>query len=129
MQRNRLTTRTMAMLLLPGLLAAGLARAGTLYWDGANTNDANNISSGTGLGGAGNWDTSASTWWPGSGANAAWVNGNNDPAVFWGPTAGTVTLTAPITVGGVAFNTTDYLLDASANALTFGAAANTIALN
>lgn len=108
-------------------LLAGLAQAENRYWDGDATATGNSSLTGVGLGGAGNWNTSALTWWSGA-SNHAWTNANNDTAVFWG-TAGTVTNTAGITVGGLMFNTTGYTLDSSANALTFGATDNAITLN
>ncbi len=56
--------------------------------------------------GLGNWDTSSTLWWNGA-ADVAWVNANNDRAIIGnGGTAGTITLTTPITVGGFTFNTT-----------------------
>jgi hypothetical protein len=116
------------------LLASGMAQAGTRYWDGANTGDANNVVNGVNLGGAGTWDDgTTANWWAGSGADAVWANANNDTAVFWG-TAGTATLAASggdVTVGGLTFSTTGYIIDAGANSktLTFGAANNAITLN
>ncbi|MET0261361.1 MAG: autotransporter-associated beta strand repeat-containing protein [Rariglobus sp.] len=107
---------------LTAFSSAPLAHAAALYWDSDATGAGNSVTAGTGLGGTGNWDTSLANWWSGAGtSDTAWTNGNNT-AVFWGPTAGTVSLTAPITVGGLQFRTTDYTLDASANALTFGSA-------
>ncbi len=62
---------------------------------------------------------------PFAGTDTTWSNSNPDFAVFGG-TAGTVTLGDPITVGGLRFDTNNYILDASANTLTFGATNNLI---
>jgi hypothetical protein len=76
--------------------------AATIYWDGANTGDTNNVSTGINLGGVGTWDNlTTSNWWDGlSGADQPWNNLNMDTAVFWG-SAGTVTLGVPITAGAL----------------------------
>ncbi|MEO5715067.1 MAG: autotransporter-associated beta strand repeat-containing protein, partial [Luteolibacter sp.] len=116
-----------AMTLLP--LAS---QAASVYWDSDATGTGNNVTSGAGLGSAGNWNTSTANWWPGTGTtDQSWVNANNDTAIFWGTTAGTVVLTDNITVGGLQFKTTAYTVDAATNSktLTFGAANNTITLN
>ena len=60
-------------------------------------------------GGAGTWDTINGNWTTDGGAsNIAWVNGA-DTAIFGG-TAGAVTLSEPISAGGLTFNTTGYSL-------------------
>ncbi len=109
-------------------------QAATLYWD-TDTNAANNnVGTGAGLGGAGNWNNSLSgtplqNWFNGT-SDTSWVNENNDTAVFRGA-AGTVTLTDNVTVGGLMFNTTAYTINGTTNSktLTFGAANNLITLN
>jgi autotransporter-associated beta strand protein len=126
---NRCTLRCLAAGLLSALLvvSAGTAQAGTVYWDTIPGSVGSGDSAITG--GSGWWDITTGNWTTDGGANnVAWVNVNNDTAVFGG-TAGTVTLNAPITVGGLQFNTTAYALDASSNALTFGATNNGIVLN
>ncbi|MEY4939335.1 MAG: hypothetical protein RIQ93_1070 [Verrucomicrobiota bacterium] len=89
------------------------AQAVPLYWDG----------DGAGVvgGGSGNWNTSGTTWSTTAGGSTyqAWVNGNNDDAVFQN-TAGTVTLNAAVTAKSVTFGSTGYTL-AGASALTLGA--------
>ncbi|MES2658956.1 MAG: autotransporter-associated beta strand repeat-containing protein [Verrucomicrobiota bacterium] len=114
-----------------GGLISGSLQATTVYWDSDVTGTGNNVANGLGLGGTGNWNAALLNWWPGSGTtDQAWVNANNDTAAFWGATAGTVTLTAPITVGGLQFNTNAYsLVSTATNILTFGAADNTITLD
>ena len=103
------------------------AQAGTLYWDSDASVLNNNVNTGAGLGGAGAWDTVTSNWFPAGGvANQAWNNAGNDTAVFLGG-AGTVNLVAPITVGGLSFNTTGYTI--TGGTLAFGAATNRIVLN
>lgn len=106
---------------------APTAPGAVVYWNSAGTGG--NIYTGAGLGGNGNWDTTNSFWLASDGTTfGTWNNTNNDTAVFWG-TAGTVTLTEPITVGGLTFNTTGYTLTTGANTLTFGATNNAITLN
>lgn len=100
---------------------AAPASAVDLFWDGADSTA--NADGGTGnwiddAGVTTNWDTLAT-----GGANIGWTNANNDTAVFGG-TAGTVTLTGPITVGGITFNTANYVI--TGDTLTF-APASTIA--
>ncbi|MFZ9935781.1 MAG: DUF5018 domain-containing protein [Luteolibacter sp.] len=72
-------------------------------------------------GGAGIWDTNNGNWTVDAGANnIAWINGNNDTAIFGG-TAGTVTVaTGGVTVGGLQFNTNNYLV--GGDPINFGAA-------
>ena len=68
--------------------------AAPLYWDPSQ-------STGTALGGTGNWNQEDPFWF--NGANdIAWTNTNNDDAVFSG-TAGTVTLTENISAGNLYF--------------------------
>ena len=119
---------------LPGPIALNAA---TLFWD-SDYNGTNGISGA--IGGAGIWNTTNLAFDPDSfgasafnntnGNNALWVNGNNDTAVFAG-TAGQITLGAPITVGGLQFNTTAYILGVAANtnAITFGANSNIVLNN
>jgi autotransporter-associated beta strand protein len=92
--------------------------AATIYWDGANTGDTNNVSTGINLGGVGTWDNlTTSNWWDGlSASDVPWNNSNMDTAVFWG-SAGTVTLGVPITAGAFQFKTTGYTLTGSTLAL------------
>lgn len=104
-----------AMLLL--ILAVRPAMAATYYWDNDATAAGNSIN-GAGLGVTGSWDTAALKWWDGVAADIAWTNAGNNTAVFTG-TAGTVTLATGITVGGLQFNTTGYVI--AGNTLTFGA--------
>ncbi|MGC4013354.1 MAG: autotransporter-associated beta strand repeat-containing protein [Luteolibacter sp.] len=83
----------------------GLLRAADVTWDvSPGTVGAGN---GAVTGGAGTWDTTTGNWTTDGGLNnVAWVNANNDTAVF-GDTAGTVTVTTA-TAGGIKFNTTGY---------------------
>jgi fibronectin-binding autotransporter adhesin len=99
----------------------------TLYWDGGTVDigtNGNGVSGGT----AGNWNTTLLNWDGGVSSHLAWNNSNLDTA-FFGGTAGTVTLTAPIAVGGLSFlSSTGYTLAAGTQGLTFGAADNAIRL-
>jgi autotransporter-associated beta strand protein len=103
------------------LAMVGQAWAADRYWSG----------NGSTPGGAGTWDITSSTNW-GTAAtgpfDAQWINGNNDFAIFGG-TAGNVLLGTGITVGGLTFNTTGYVVTNAANTLTFGATDNAITLN
>lgn len=102
---------------------SGATQASTLYWDGATP-------AGDPNGGAGNWDLTTANWDTAvSGGSAInWTDG--DLAVFGG-TAGTVTLTDPITVSGLRFDTTGYIINGETNAktLTFASGNNAIVLN
>src|ERR1700722_6641116 len=84
--------------------------AAPLYWDADGTATGNNPASGAGLGGSGNWDQISALWFNG-GSDVAWVNANNDDAIFSG-TAGTVTLTENISAGNLYFTnaTGNYLI-------------------
>ena len=78
--------------------------ASTLYWSG----------------GDGTWDTTALSWTLNADRTApfqAWVNANADTAFFSG-TAGTVTLSAPITAGGLTFSTDGYTIAGGTLSLT-----------
>ncbi len=102
-----------AALLGVGVSRAPQAKAANLYWDPDATDTGNNISNGTGLGGLGAWDTSSSEWFNGT-TNQVWSNSALDVAYFMGAgTAGTVSLSGPITVGGLNFGVTGYTLSGS----------------
>ena len=77
------------------ILAISSASAQSLYWDPSG-------SSGSNLGGSGNWDTSDMFWYNGS-SDVAWVN--NDDAYFTN-NSGTVTLTQNINAGDLYFTNT-----------------------
>ena len=117
-----------AALLGVGVSTAPKAKAANLFWD-VN-------SSGAGVGGTGNWNTT-SAFWADSGSNlyvtgydtaAAKTFTSSDTASFYG-TAGTATLTGNITIGGLNFGAPSYTITTGTNTLTFGAADNTIRLN
>jgi fibronectin-binding autotransporter adhesin len=91
-----------AMIVAAAALVAGAARAQTLTW-GA-----------TGGGGTGPWDTSTANWFDGSGP-VLWTQGSS--AIFGG-TAGTVTLSVPITAQDLTFDTSGYTITGST--LTIG---------
>jgi autotransporter-associated beta strand protein len=61
-------------------------------------------------------------------ALSAWNNAALDTAIFRG-TAGTVTVGANVTVGGLQFDAPAYTLNPGTNTISFGAAENTIRLN
>ncbi len=107
-------------------------KSATYYWDADGNAVNNSVSfSGAGLGGSGVWDTTTPLWWDGTAAiDQAWSNTNNDTAVFTG-TAGTVSLGTGITVGGLQFNTSGYVIGAAGNTntLTFGAVTNNLVFN
>ncbi len=86
------------------------AQAGNRFWDA--------LISGGPNGGTSTWDNlTTNNWWDGA-ADVVWNNANLDTAIFGG-TAGTVTLGAPITAGGLTFTTSGYkIAGAGANILT-----------
>jgi len=88
----------------------------TLTWDSSGTNAANPVD------GAGTWDTTTALWSNGA-SDSAWNNANNDIAIFGANNgaAGTVTLGAGITAGGVTFNAPgsgNYVIDSDTLTLT-----------
>ena len=98
------------------------SQAANRWWDGTNTGGTGD---GASDGGAATWNTSTLNWDQGNGsARVAWVNGNNDTAIFAG-TAGTVSLGTGITIGGLQFDTASYIV--TNNTLTWGAAGSIVA--
>ncbi len=112
----------LATCLFAGLLPVG-SNAATYYWDADAT--ANDCDLGTGMGGTGNWDTTA-LWENYNGGVAgwctatkvAWGNSSANTAVFWG-TAGTATVTTR-TAGGLYFKVASTV---TGSTLTLGGAA------
>ncbi|OHT20322.1 Autotransporter-associated beta strand repeat protein [Sphingomonas haloaromaticamans] len=100
-------------------LTGSAVRAADRYWDANGT--------AVGVGGNGGWNVSSSLWSPSSdgvsGPYGAWTNAGLDRAIFGG-TAGTVTLTAPITANALRFMTNNYVL--TGNVLTLAGATPTI---
>jgi len=96
------------------LAYAPLSSAATLQWD------ANGVAP---LGGTGTWDTTAANWF--NAGYQAWVNANNDDAVF-NTSAGTVTLGTAITANSLTFDITGYTVAGGGNALTLGAGGITV---
>lgn len=99
------------------LASAAQAWAGDVYWDGDGT--------GNQAGGPGSWDTTLLRWSATAGGTTynAWVNANNDTAIFSGGTASApggalVTLTAPISARNLIFSTRNFTLSSSAGANT-----------
>ncbi|MFZ9436639.1 MAG: beta strand repeat-containing protein, partial [Opitutales bacterium] len=111
---SRASLMVAAALLGVGVSKAPQAKAANLHWDADLTAAGNNISNGTGLGGAGTWDTSSLEWFNGT-SNQAWSNSSLDVAYFSG-TAGVVALGEAITVGGLNFGVTGYSI--TGNTLT-----------
>jgi autotransporter-associated beta strand protein len=81
----------------------------SLYWDSDGLAANNNLGTGAGLGGNGNWDTAASKWYNGT-SNGPWSAGND--AIFCGG-AGTATLSAPQSASSLTFKTTGYTVAGS----------------
>jgi autotransporter-associated beta strand protein len=113
------------------LTAVQSLHAANLFWDGGTANiptDGNGASGGT----SGDWDTTLLNWDAGAAPHVAWNNATNDTAFFAG-TVGTVTLKAPVTVGGMTFGTNAYVVTGTApNQLTLAAGAvitNTLTTN
>ncbi len=84
------------------------------YWDNDANAANNNLNSGAGLGGSGNWDGAASKWYNGT-ANSSYSAGSN---VVFGGTAGTVTLSGPQSVTSLEFQTSGYTISGSTLTLT-----------
>jgi autotransporter-associated beta strand protein len=86
----------------------GRANAVTLYWDKDLNAANNNTTTGAGLGGTGtvSWDV-ANSWYNGS-SDVSWIDASD--AVFWGPSAGTITQTAVHNVNSLSFKTTGYII-------------------
>jgi len=84
------------------LLAISFASSAELFWS----------ANGTTQGGAGTWNTVDQNWGTATTGpfDSIWNNDNNDTARF-GSTAGTVTLDNNVTVGGLVFNTNNYIID------------------
>src|SRR3984893_18291492 len=112
------------------LLRGTAATALGLAWSvGANAADlqwsANGVTPGGG--GTGNWNTSApALWFNGSTSTfQTWNNATLDTPTFGG-TAGTVTISAPVTAHNLTFNTSGYTVARTlANTLTLAGATST----
>lgn len=100
------------------VLAAPVARAATYTWD------VNGPAAGTG--GTGSWNTTAgNNAWTADGATyGPWPTTGPNTALFGG-TAGTVTVTTPITTAGLTFAANGYTI-AGTSTLTFNTATPTI---
>ena len=123
------TSKLRLFLALTGssLLAISYTQAATLYWDGY-------VNAGAPGGGTGTWDTTLTNWdnTQSADSSTAWVNTNLDTAAFGGTASQTsvpVTLGSNITVGGLRFDTTNYVISTGANTLSFGTGTNTILFN
>lgn len=115
----RIACGTAALIFAAGLAGGSAHAAADRYWDPNGT--------AVGRGGSGTWNTSGAFWSPNgdgvSGPYSAWNNVALDRAVFGG-TAGTVTLGAPVSAGGLLFEVDGYALDGGT--LTLGGTAPTI---
>ena len=102
------------------LLCISFAHAADVTWD--ITPGTVGIGNGSLTGGSGAWNTSTGNWTTDGGVNnRAWVNANNDTAIFGGSVGtGTVTLGTGITVGKLLFSTPNYSI--AGGTLTFGTA-------
>lgn len=89
-------------------------QATTVHWDGDGNALNNNLSTGSGLGGTGTWDSTTSRWYNGV-TTSSWVAGNE--AVFWG-TPGTVTIASPQSASNLRFRTTGYTVTGSTLTMT-----------
>ncbi len=112
------------------VMTAPVALSASFYWDNDAT-AAGNATTGAGLGGTGTWDIATSNWWDGVSVDQAWPN-STDTAIFTG-TAGAVTLGAPISAGGLTFNSSGYSILGGGNVLTLaaptGSSSSVIAVN
>ena len=71
-------------------------------------------------GGTGNWDTANARWYSAAGSYTTWNNGAALNANF-GPAAGTVTLTEPITARSLTFGAGGYTIDGASTLTLTGA--------
>ncbi|NBS01862.1 MAG: hypothetical protein EBS72_06905, partial [Rhizobiales bacterium] len=120
-----------AALLGLAVSTAPKAKAANLYFDNDATLAGNNSLTGAGLGGASaTWGTASSWYDPNTGTNVTWNNTNNDIAYFYGGTGSGLSVSSPITIGGLVFQTTGYVVGATGNSntITFGASSNNIIL-
>ena len=105
-------------------------QAATLYWDADAAASGNTSSTGAGLGGTGTWNTSSFNWWNSTTlTDQAWINANNDLALFTnaaGPF--TVTLGSAITAGSLRFDVDGYTIAGGGNALTLAGVAPTVSV-
>lgn len=128
---NRISLKTRALgifvaLLVPLVTAPIPLSAATYYWDADGSVVGDNAMLGTGLGGAGTWDTTSPLWYNGVNTDVAWPNATTDTAAFTG-TAGTVTLAAGgVSTGSLQFASTGYAL--SGGAVTLGASGSNVIL-
>jgi autotransporter-associated beta strand protein len=102
------------------LLCISFTNAADVTWD--ITPGTVGVGNGSLTGGSGAWNTSTGNWTTDGGVNnRAWVNANNDTAIFGGTVGtGTVTLGTGITVGKLIFNTQNYSI--TGGILTVGTA-------
>jgi autotransporter-associated beta strand protein len=102
------------------LLCISFTNAADVTWD--ITPGTVGVGNGSLTGGSGIWNTSNGNWTTNGGVNnRAWVNANNDTAIFGGTVGtGTVTLGTGINVGKLIFNTQNYSI--TGGILTVGTA-------
>ena len=97
-----------------------------LYWDSDHTGP-NDIATGTGLGGTGNW-TSDNCWFDSAtDSHTTWTNGDYTVAVLDG-TGGTVTLSSSVTVDRVLFRSTGFTLNSSGGSITLSGTSSCISV-
>ena len=112
------------LLVAASVLAAPVAHAASLYWDGTDTTVNADGSTGT-------WDTALANWdsLATAGVDSVWNNATPDSAIFGG-TGGTVSLGTAITTRNVTINSgsTGYIIQTNALTLS-GASAGATTLN
>lgn len=93
------------LLLAAAALTAPVLPAANLTWDSGGSSPTAPVD------GSGVWNTSSANWTDGT-TSRAWIDANNDTAVFGGVsgTPGTVTLASAVSVGGLTFNVAGYTL-------------------
>lgn len=107
------------------IFASVPAQAAIFWWDGGVV-DIPGAGEGVSLGGSGDWSTAIANWDDGL-SHVVWPSAGTDNGAILGGTAGTVSLTTPITLQNLTFETTGYTLaGAGANVLTFGGTTPTI---
>ena len=116
MNKNGLSRKVRMMLLAmapAAVLSAHSSFGATLSWDSSGT------ATTTPVDGSGTWDAASTLWFNGA-ADVMWPNDTTVAVFGSGGAAGTVTLGAPITAGGLTFSgsTGDYTIAAGGNSLT-----------
>jgi len=104
-----------------GVSTTPKAQAANLYWDATGA---------VVTGGTGNWDTTSAFWsTTAAGSDAAARSFTADDTAFFTGTAGTATLTEPITIGGLVFSGSDFTITGNTLTLDVSSGAPSISIS